>query len=357
MAKSFYKLRVSDVQQETPQCVAITFDVPASLKDEFAFNAGQHLTLRTQINGDEVRRSYSICCAPTDNQLQVAVKQVPEGVFSSFANQELEVGDEIEVMPPTGRFYTPLEAENEKRYLMIAAGSGITPIISLIKTTLIEEPHSSIVLLYGNKTRADIIFKEELAALKNQYVDRLLVTYLFSQEELEASLLQGRLNGERLTRLLDTTLPGDIDDAFICGPEEMMLDLRETLLNRGLEAKQVHVELFGTANSARKNKARAQVDVDSASTSSVRLTIDGVTKEFKLHAGETVLEAALRQGADLPYACKGGVCTTCKAHLEKGEVEMDVNYGLEPDEVEAGLILTCQSHPKTPVLVVNYDVR
>ncbi len=358
MANKFYELTIKDIKKETSDCVSIALDVPAALKETFTFDAGQYLTFRTVINGEEVRRSYSICTSPEDDELRVAIKRVVSGRFSTFANDDLQVADKIEVMPPEGRFVASTQDTGTKQYLMIAAGSGITPIIALIKSILAREPESSIMLLYGNKSRAAIIFKEQLASLKNQYLDRFSTFHFFSKEQLETPLMQGRLDADKLDQFLRTVQPAsNLDEVFICGPEEMTISLRKYLLDMGLSSDQIHVELFGTSAGRTKPAVRLDAD-DLASASEVTIKVDGATMSFRLHPdGEVLLDAALKQGADLPYACKGGVCTTCKARVESGSVEMDVNYGLEPDEVKAGLILTCQAHPRSESLVVNYDVR
>lgn len=360
MGSKFFKLRIRDIRKETGDCISVAFDLPASLKEVFAFSAGQYLTLQSVINDEDVRRSYSICASPEDDELRVAIKHVTAGVFSTFAHQSLAIGDEIDVMPPAGRFVVKTTSVGEKHYLMIAAGSGITPIIALVKSILYNEPASQITLLYGNKTRTDIIFKEELAALKNQYLNRFSTYYFFSREQLETPLMEGRISANKLNHFLSSVVqPTHIDEAFICGPELMMLELREQLLSAGFEPKQIHVELFGTKKKdAGQTSSQEEVKGYADEMSKVTITVDGATLVFDLHPdGQTVLDAALQRGADLPFACKGGVCTTCKARLESGQVAMDVNYGLEPEEVAAGFILTCQSHPRSSELVVNYDVR
>ena len=360
MASQFYRLKVKDIRPETENCVSVAFDVPESLREAFSYKAGQYLTLRTQIDGEDVRRSYSICAGP-DEDLRIAVKRVDAGQFSTFVNEKLRASDELEVMPPDGRFYTPLDPAHKKQYLLIAAGSGITPIIALVKSILLTEPQSRVMLLYSNKTRGDIIFRDALADLKNEFMDRLSVVYFFTREDLDSPLFQGRLDADKLRQILKTIVqPEQLDEVFICGPEAMMLELRQRLLDLGFNKKQIHIELFGTTKKDKHRKFRkANGEAQPVEALSlVKIKRDGATLEFRLHPdGESVLEAALEQGADLPFACKGGVCTTCRAMLEEGEVEMDVNYGLEPEEVAAGFILTCQSHPKTSTLVVNYDIR
>ncbi len=361
MASKFFSLTVCEVRQETENCVSIALEVPETLKGAFSFKAGQYVTVRATIDGHEVRRSYSICSSPEEGELRIAVKHVAGGLFSTFANKTLKASDTLDVMQPAGRFVAPLDPGHSKQYLMIAAGSGITPVISLIKSILRQEPLAQVILLYSNKKRSGIIFKDALHSLKNRYVDRFSMFNFFTEEDLEALLLCGRLNAEKLQHIFKTIVrPEQLDDVFICGPEAMMLALRSQMIDHGLDKKQLHIELFGTAQKDRHSPLTGARRTQRASDafSLVKVKNDGATLAFRLHTeGENVLEAALQQGADLPYACKGGVCTTCKAMLEEGAVEMDVNYGLEPEEVAAGFILTCQSHPVTPTLVINYDVR
>ena len=361
MASTFHRLKILDVQQETPECISVSFDVPAVLGPTFRYTAGQYLTLRAHIDGEEVRRAYSICTSPHENDLRVAIKRVPDGRFSSFAHEVFRMGETIDVMPPAGRFFTPLDPDQARHYLAVAAGSGITPVIALIKATLREEPESRFTLLYGNKDRNTVIFKNVLADLKNVFVDRLGIYHIFSRESLDTPLLEGRIDAEKLERFFSGVIQQkQVDEVFLCGPEAMTLALRTYLLEAGFDQKQIHMELFGTAKTAEKERVWGNEQATEVENTYCKVTVkvDGAALEVALRQdGESILDAALQAGADLPYACKGGVCTTCKARLESGAIEMDVNYGLEQDEVAAGLILTCQAHPKTPEVVVNYDVR
>lgn len=358
---TFYPLVISDIRRETADCVSIAFDlssgaVPSS--GVFSFVQGQHLTLRTRLDGQEVRRAYSICSSPLDGELRVAIKRVPGGLFSSFANEQLAVGDTLEVMPPEGRFYTELDPQLHRNYVAFAAGSGITPVMSILKTVLATEPHSHFTLFYGNKTTDSIIFHEQLEALKNQYLGRLSLHFVLSREHLDSPLFTGRLDGakcEAYSRWLFD--PAVVDAYFLCGPEEMIQEIRDCLLAKGVDRSRIHLELFAAGAALAAARRRREEDVSAAVLTTVELTLDGKTIQFSLNSRrETLLDAALRHGAELPYACKGGVCCTCRAKLEAGEVEMDVNYALEPEEVAAGFILTCQAHPRTERVVVNFDV-
>lgn len=353
--KQFYPLRVSNIQRETQDCVSVAFDVPAELQSHFAFTQGQYLTLRTTIDGQEVRRSYSLCTSPLDGELRVAIKRVPDGKFSTYAHQILHEGDTLEVMPPDGRFFTTLQADNEHHYVAFAAGSGITPIMSILKTVLQTEPKSHFTLFYGNQNKKNIIFREALEALKNTYVQRLSVHYLLSREHTGSDLFNGRIDGDKCGIFCQKLFsPADVNAFFLCGPEEMTIAVRDELLQRGVDRKNIHLELFGT-QAARA--VRTATHVQSADfKADVQLQLDGNVFTFAItDPQESILDAALRHGADLPYACKGGVCCTCKAKIEAGQVEMDVNYGLEPDEIAAGYTLTCQARPTSERVVVNFD--
>ena len=356
----FHPLKIKEIRRETDDCVSILFDIPNEYRDQFAFRQGQSLTMRTRLNGEEVRRTYSICSSPLDKEWRVAVKKVEGGLFSSFANDQLKSGDVLEVMPPVGKFYTDLHPSHTKNYLAVAAGSGITPVLSIIKTTLLTEPNSSFTLLYGNRSRSSIIFKEELEALKNKFMDRLTMHHILSREVTDAPIYHGRINKEKCELLFGKLIDlAAIDDCFICGPEEMIFGVKQFLESKQFDKKHIHFELFTTpGQKTYSGKSVPSQAVEKGPTSKIKVKLDGVIFDFELsQKGETILDAALNQGADLPFACKGGVCCTCRAKLVQGEVQMDVNYGLEEDEIEAGFILTCQSHPKTPEVFVDFDER
>jgi ring-1,2-phenylacetyl-CoA epoxidase subunit PaaE len=358
MALHFYPLKVKDIKRETPDCVSISFDIPTELSKQFKFKQGQCLTLRKILEGEEIRRSYSICTSPLDNEVRVAVKKVQGGLFSTFANIELKAGDVIDVMPPTGNFYTDLHHANKKNYAAFAAGSGITPVISIIKTTLITEPQSTFTLIFGNKNHSSIIFKEELEALKNRYIERFRLYHILSRERMEADINYGRINADKCLQLTKVIDLDTVDDFFICGPEEMIFCVRDFLEHKAIDKHKIHFELFTTPKRiAASYKPQAANDANKE-TSNITVKLDGRSFDFNLdYDSNNILDAALAQGADLPYACKGGVCTTCKAKLVEGQIEMEVNYGLEGDEVAAGFILTCQSHPRSEKVMVDFDVK
>ena len=359
MSIHFHKLSVKEVKKETSDCVSLVFDIPEELKKQFQYTQGQSLTMRAIVNGEELRRTYSLCSSPSDNEWKVAVKKVDGGLFSVYANEQLKKGDVLEVMEPVGKFYTQLYPTNKKNYLAFAAGSGITPVLSIIKTTLITEPQSNFTLVYGNRSRSSIMFFEELEGLKNKFIDRFNLINILSRERTEATINSGRINSEKLTELGKLIDFASIDETFICGPEEMIFCVKDFLIQKGANEKNIHFELFtSTAPQKTRNKTQeAKTETDAQSLITVK--VDGRSFEFNLslNSDTTILDAALKQGADLPFACKGGMCCTCKAKLLEGEVEMDVHWGLEHEEIEKGFILTCQSHPKTGKVIVDFDIK
>ncbi len=354
MASHFHQLQVKAITKETADCVSVSFTVPDNLQEIFTYKEGQNITLKKVINGDEVRRSYSICNAPYEQELKVAIKKTTGGLFSSFANDELTVGEMLDVLPPTGKFTAK---NNEGKFLAIAAGSGITPIIAIIKHTLKTQPNSSFTLIYSNKSRASIIFFEEIEALKNKYIQRFNCINILSRERTDADINFGRIDAQKLENLGNQLDFKNFTDAYICGPEEMIFTAAQFLENEGMPKQTIHFELFTSTNSNKKFIAVADVD-DTQPKSNITIKVDGREFNFNLaYKSNNILDAALAQGADLPYACKGGVCCTCRAKLVQGQVSMDVNYALEADEVANGFILTCQSHPVTDVVVVDFDVK
>lgn len=361
MSIHFHALKVKAVKKETSDCVSVVFDVPEQLKETFRFTQGQSLTMRTVLNGEEVRRTYSICSSPLDEQLKVAVKKVEGGLFSCFANDQLKPNDVLDIMPPIGRFYTTLNAVNKKNYIGFAAGSGITPLLSIIKTTLATEPDSSFTLVYGNKNRSSIIFFEELEGLKNKYINRFNLIHILSREKTDADLNFGRITQDKCNELFSKLLDvKTTDEFFICGPEEMIFSVKEFLESKGIAEKKIHFELFTTPGQNKSAVAsRESLVTEAGFQSNIKMRLDGRSFEFSipLNSDTTILDAAMQQGADVPYACKGGVCCTCKAKLLEGEVKMDVHWGLEEEEIEQGYILTCQAHPTTPNVTVDFDVK
>lgn len=353
----FYSLSIKDVRKETDEASVVTFDVPEDLQEAFAFRQGQHLILRRTINGQDERRTYSLCSAPHEKNWRVAVKQIPEGVFSTFVNSELKAGDSLEVMPPTGDFGVPISTE-AKNYVAFVAGSGITPVLSMISSHLSQEPESTFKLFYLNKTAKTIMFKEEIEQLKNRFLGRFQVFYFLSRELRDIELLNGRFTEEKIDELTQTVLQvSTIDEAFLCGPEEMVRMIRENLKAKGLAKENIHSELFVsglTPEDIERMKRLQEQKIDG-----VNVTIrDGgrdfnfvMTKDY-----DNILDAALGAGADLPFACKGGVCSTCKCQVESGEVEMKINYALEEDEVAKNYVLSCQAVPLSKDVVVNFDV-
>jgi ring-1,2-phenylacetyl-CoA epoxidase subunit PaaE len=359
MSIHFHQLTVSEVRKETHDCVSIAFTVPPELKETYQYKQGQYITLRTNINGEDIRRSYSICSSPLDNELRVAVKKADRGIFSTYANELLTKGDVLDVMPPIGKFFAELNPANAKQYVGFVAGSGITPLISIIKTTLRTEPKSSFTLVYGNRNRHSIIFKDELEGLKNRYMDRFRIIYILSREKTDAAINFGRIDAAKCTALCNKNLDiSSTDEFFLCGPENMIFSVKEQLLQMGVDKKKIHFELFTTPGQKQSSVVRRESPVDTEHKSKITVKLDGIAFDFELgFEGDAILDAALMNGADLPYACKGGVCCTCRAKLVEGEVDMDVNYGLEPEEIERGFILTCQSHPRTEKVVVDFDVK
>ncbi|HET6766689.1 MAG TPA: 1,2-phenylacetyl-CoA epoxidase subunit PaaE [Chitinophagaceae bacterium] len=364
MSIHFHPLRIKKINRETDQCVSVEFEVPRELTKTFEFKQGQSLTVRTNLNGEEVRRTYSLCSSPLDNTWTVAIKKVDGGIFSSFANETLKPGDVLEVMEPVGKFYTELNSTDKKNYLAFAAGSGITPVISIVKTTLRSEPDSTFTLVYGNRSRSSIIFFEELEGLKNKFIDRFNFINILSRERTDSPLNFGRIDIGKLTELEKLIDYKKMDEIFICGPEEMIFCVKNFLEQKDIDEKKIHFELFNTSGQ-KKSKVKSRwlsgqkSKVESGPESKITVKVDGRSFDIDLSLASdtTILDAALKQGADLPFACKGGMCCTCKARLLEGEVEMDVHWGLEHEEVERGYILTCQSHPKSEKVVVDFDIK
>lgn len=355
----FHTLIVKDIRQETNDCVSVSFDIPDILKNDFQYKAGQYITIKANVpQHGELRRSYSICSAPSDNELRVAIKKVYQGAFSTFANESLAPKMSLEIMPPMGNF-VPSDITAKKAYYGFASGSGITPILSIIKTVLEANNESKFTLIYGNKNIGSIIFREELEALKNIYMSRFRVIHILSRERTEVALNHGRINTEKCEQLFDQLLDvSKIDEAFICGPEDMTLGIKQFLLDKGVDAAKIKFELFGTNASKKAMENTSGSNKESGPKSKVSIKVDDRTFDIELaYEGQSILDAALENGADLPFACKGGVCCTCRAKVMEGDVVMDVNYALDPSEVKDGFVLSCQAHPRSERVVIDFDVR
>ena len=352
----FHPLPIGHIEALTDDSIAVTFDVSDDLREEYLFTQGQHITIRTELAGDDVRRNYSICSPVSSEVLRIAVKRLPGGAFSEHALGSLKVGDVLDVMTPSGRFFTELDPGNAKQYVFVAAGSGITPVLSILATTLESEPDSTLTLVYANRTSKSVMFLEEIEDLKDRYQARLHLIHVLSREPQEVELFSGRLDADRMARLLESILPVDlVDDWFLCGPFDMVTELRKLLIAEGVSQRAIHAEVFHieSAPPVRRTAVGPATDETGAD---VTITLDGRASSFVLNAdGPPVLDAALAVRSDAPFACKGGVCGTCRAKVLEGTVEMDTNWALEPDEVERGYVLTCQSHPTSAKLVLDYD--
>ena len=351
---NFYSLEVNEVKRETAESVSILFNVPNELEGKFEFIQGQYITLRTELDGEEIRRSYSICSCPYGKELRVAVKQIPNGKFSTYANTTLKAGDKIDVMPPLGSFYTEVHVDNEKSYAAFASGSGITPIMSIIRATLKAEQKSIFNLFYGNKTKETIIFNSDLEDLQKEYPNRLHVYHVLSRDSDVDHKFRGRLSAEKCRAyhkdLVDLT---SLDEVFLCGPEEMIFEIKDALIEIGVADTNIHFELFTAATPEKTDEPAPKTQ---GIHTQVELIVDGESYHFELSEnGDTILDAAIAEDADVPFACKGGVCCACKAKVMEGSVKMDVNYALDEDEVEEGYVLTCQSHPTSEKLVIDFD--
>jgi ring-1,2-phenylacetyl-CoA epoxidase subunit PaaE len=352
----FYPLPIREIRKDTRDAVVVEFSVPESLRETFAFTQGQYLTLRTTIDGDEHRRSYSICSSPRAGRLRVAIKRVDDGVFSTWAHGALQAGAELEVAPPQGRFFVPLDTQHAHHYLAVAAGSGITPVLSLIETTLETEPESTFTLVYGNRSASSTMFREELQHLKDRHLERLALIFVTSRERQEIDAFNGRIDRERMLALCAGWIDLDATDyVFVCGPESMMEGVAAALDERGFPRERTIIERFVTdGRIARERRERASTKPERICHASV--VLDGTLRTFDIRKDtESVLEAGLRQGIDLPYSCKGGVCSTCRAQLTVGEVDMDVHFALEDYEVRSGVVLMCQSHPVSDELSLDVD--
>ncbi len=352
----FHPLSVAKVERETRDAVAITFAVPSTIGPQFRFDPGQHLTLRTTIAGQDVRRSYSICSAVQDGCLRIAVKRNAGGLFSTWANEALQAGATLEVMPPLGHFGVPLDAKRRRRYVGFAAGSGITPLLSIIKTTLAVEPESEFTLFYGNRASGTVMFKEDLAALKDEHLTRFNLVHVLSREAQDIELLHGRIDRAKAAALLAHWVElAAVDVVFVCGPEGMMDAVVAALTGLGYPESKIRIERFATSIPKHEHKP-GPLPQPGHTECEVTAILDGAARTFVVEKGrESILEGGLRHGIELPYSCKGGVCSTCRAKLVAGEADMDVNFALEDYEVARGFVLTCQSYPVTDKVTVDYD--
>ena len=359
MAQHFHSLKILDVIRETADCISVSFDVPDVLRQTFAFRAGQYVTLRADVGDRELRRSYSLCSAPHENQWRVAIKRVDGGMFSQWAHMLLRAGDWIDVLPPDGHFVYEPEANRARQILLLAAGSGITPVLSILKTALEVESNSQVTLIFGNRRVKDIIFREQIEDLRNRFLTRLQLIHTLSGEVQEAPLANGRIDGAKLASVIPHLVnPNRIDQVYICGPAAMIEATAASCVAAGVSAEKIHKELFG-APRAVVHSALANSELnDVGDTAIVSVIADGIERELRVHfKGDSVLDVVLASGIDVPYACKAGVCCTCRAQVLEGEVRMDANYTLEQHEVDRGFVLTCQSHPVTDRVRLSFDGR
>lgn len=354
----FHSLEVVDVRRETRDAVVVTLKPSPEDAATFDFTQGQYLTFRRDFDGEELRRSYSICAGKDEGCLKVGIKRVDGGAFSSWANQNLAPGDRIEAMPPMGKFFVPLAPELGRHYLGFAGGSGITPLLSIIKTVLAREPKSRFTLVYANRQISSIMFREELEDLKNLHLQRLAILHVLETEAQDIDLFTGRIDAQKMKALFEHWVdPATVDTAFICGPEPMMLAIAAALREHGLSDAQIKFELFASGQPGRaRTRTISKIALEAGSGTEATVTLDGATRTFHMpREGQSLLEAALAANIDAPYACKAGVCSTCRAKVLEGEVEMAVNHALEDYEVRAGYVLSCQCYPLTEKLVVSYD--
>lgn len=352
--RKFHSLTVAGKSNETADSVRLTLHVPDDIRGEFDFLPGQHLPIQIEVDGKPVRRTYSICSTPGNGELQLGIRIQPGGIFSGFVAATLRVGDVLQVMPPFGQFHAAVDPANSKTYLAFASGSGITPIISIIRATLDQEKDSRFVLFYGNRRQNTAMFIDELYALKNSFPERMQLYFLFTREEQEYPIFSGRIDEEKAKELYRVFCAGlEPDEAFICGPDTMIESVQKALLELGMDRKRIHVERYGAP---RRKAGVAEPAAAEEHDCKVTVIMDGHRKSFEMSSGGmNIVDAAAAQGIELPYSCKAGICATCRTHLRRGEVRMDANYGLEPWELEAGFVLACQSHPLTDELVLDYD--
>ena len=354
--RKYHPLIVSELHNETPDSVRVSLTVPEDVRDEFRFLPGQHLPMQIQLDGKPVRRTYSICSVPGEEPLRIGVRVQPGGLFSEYVQERMKVGDEVDVMPPFGQFHADIDPDAAKTYLAFAAGSGITPVLSIIRATLENEARSRFVLFYGNRRKRTTMFIDDLYALKNSFPERLQLYFLFSQEDQEFDIFSGRMDSAKVGELYRSFCQGlEPDEAFICGPDTMIDTVKSALVDAGMDAASVHIERYGAPRKGGGPRP-ATKKADTGKVTTVDVIMDGHKTSFEMSAGaENLVDAAAEQGIELPYSCKGGVCATCRTHVRDGEVDMAVNYGLEPWEVEKGFVLACQSLPVSDRVTIDYD--
>ena len=352
--KQFHPLTITEINRETQDSVRIALGVPEEFRSEYEFLPGQHLPFQITLDGKKLRRTYSICSGLGQGPIEIGVRVQPGGQFSEYAANNLSVGDSLDAMPPTGRFHIDLDASNAKDYVGFAAGSGITPILSMIKSIMAIEPSSRFILFYGNRKQSTTMFIEDLYAMKNLYPERLQLNFVFSQEEQEFESMAGRLDADKVLELYRHFGAGlRVTDAFVCGPDSMIQDVTRALIELGMDETTIHSERFGVPRKTGKPKAAA---VKTADQATVTIIMDGHKKEFEMRRDDpNIVDAAAEHGIVLPFSCKGGVCATCRCHVRAGEVSMETNYGLEPWEVEKGFVLACQSRPVSEAVTLDYD--
>jgi len=353
----FHPLEVVDIKRETVEAVSIKLRIPEELTEDFKFTPGQYVMFKHTINGEELKRSYSISSSPGEGELRVGVKEVPEGRFSTFVNKQLKVGDILETLAPRGRFVVETSPENKKHYVAFCAGSGVTPIISMMKHVLETERDSRFTCFYGNRHASTIIYFDEINALKNRFPDRLEIHYVMSKEEMGSEFFRGRIDEEKIRKYSELLFdPIHVDEFYLCGPEKMIVAARDVMTEKGVEKDKIHFELFGTPNPTAGLGVVAEPESKESVKSHVKVIMDGDEFQIEMEPGtETILDAADRAGLDVPFSCKGGVCCTCLARVKEGEVSMELNYSLSDKEVEEGLVLTCQAHPKSERIKVDFD--
>ena len=360
MSVQFHPLRVRKIEPDTQEAVVVSFEVPPELCEVFGFTQGQYLTLRADIDGQDLRRSYSICAGVDDGELRVGVRKVRGGVFSNWINEHLKPGDEVKVMAPQGRFVVPIEPGASRHHVGMAGGSGITPILSIMKTVLAREPHSRFTLIYGNRQLRSTMFKEELEDLKNRYMSRLVLQHVFSDEHTDAPINSGVMNRDKLGEFLRTVVPAaQIDHVYVCGPFQMNDEAEAALLAAGVPEERIHIERFGVAlQPGTVGAVVHEAKPGDAETARIVIIRDGLSREVPFSKGQpSILDAASAAGLEVPYSCTSGVCGTCRAKLVEGEVRMERNFALDKKEVEQGFVLTCQAHPLTERVVLSFDER